>query len=208
MRLRQLPPMMRTRLRFAAVIVERNHTVKYSLPARSLQSLKTFLRKDLELTRDRWKKRDRRAARAPEDRRGALRSARGAAHRAPTWAWPPRRRSSRRCARRSATSAWRTRRAARGRAEGRAGRRSSRRSRSALPANPPSALRDPARGRERRGQDHDHRQAHAPLPVAGQVGAARRGRHVPRGRARAARRMGPAPQRRPWSRRRRAIRPR
>ena len=62
------------------------------------------------------------------------------------------------------------------------------------------ALRHPHDRRERRGQDHHHRQARPKIPSAGPEGDARRRRHLPRRRHRAAegvgragRRTGPRP---------------
>src|SRR3954471_4665335 len=59
MRLRHFPAMMRTRLRplGRAVIVGRSYRKIFGFPpAAAMQSLKNFLKKDLELSRSRWSK--------------------------------------------------------------------------------------------------------------------------------------------------------
>ena len=65
----------------------------------------------------------------------------------------------------------------------------------AQPRGWPSAVRDPRARRERHGQDHDGRQARASAQGHGPLGAPGGGRHVPRGRRRAAPGMGPARER-------------
>ncbi len=60
---------------------------------------------------------------------------------------------------------------------------------------PPRAAGDDDRGRQRRRQDHHHRQAGQAHADVRPVGAAGRGRHLPRRRARAADGLGPAQQR-------------
>ena len=58
-----------------------------------------------------------------------------------------------------------------------------------------TAVRDHAGRGERRRKDHLDRQARPAVPGAGALGAARRGRHVSRGSARTARRLGRAQRR-------------
>ena len=82
-----------------------------------------------------------------------------------------------------------------GDAEGGAGR-SARAARKAARRRRRAPVRDHARRRERRGQDHLDRQARQDSAGAGPFGAARRGRHVPRRGAGAARRLGRAQRRR------------
>ena len=87
----------------------------------------------------------------------------------------------------------------RGRPEGDAegcARRPARAARKAAGRRRRAPVRDHARRRERRRQDDLDRQAREDSAGAGTFGAARRGRHVPRRRARAARGLGRAQRRR------------
>ena len=131
-----------------------------------MQSLKALLRKDLALTRTRWSKaldvlRSRPKideALYEELEAQLIAGRRGRGGDAP--------RSSRRCKRAQRDKRLEDGAALEAELKARAGR-AAHAPRATVPRAFQQALRDPARGRERRRQDHDHRQAHAPLPVAG-----------------------------------------